>query len=109
MPERGSLTELARRRAAVEAFRVQLDAVEAALSDLGKLVVPVVRRKVHDLAVASLQRWGDALSKMLMVAEDPVLDADTAKAASKSYSAALQEIGELRKRIQALRLGLEHA
>jgi hypothetical protein len=109
IPERGAVTELARRRAAVEAFRAQLGAVEAALSAMEGLVVPQVRRKVHNLARTSLQRWGEALSKMILVAENPTLDIATAEAASKDYVASLQEIGELRKRIQALRLGLEHA
>lgn len=109
VPDRGSVTELARRRAAIEAFRAQLDAVEGALSAMGGLVVPEVRRKVHDLTTASLQRWSEALSKMIVVAEDPTLDVPTAEAASKGYAASLQEIGELRKRIQALRLGLENA
>lgn len=109
IPGRGSVPELARRRAAVGAFRAQLGGVEAALSAMGELVVPEVRRKMHDLAIASLQRWSEALSKMILVAEDPALDIATAEAASKGYAASLQEIGELRKRIQALRLGLEHA
>jgi hypothetical protein len=63
---------------------------------MGGLVVPEERRKVHDLATASLQRWSEALSKMIMVAEDPTLDVPTAEAASKDYAASLQEIGELR-------------
>lgn len=107
--ERGDVPEFIRRSAAVEALQTQLTAVELATADLDRLIVPDARRELHETATACLRRWWEALSDMVTVARSPVLDVATAEAAAGAYAAALEEVGQLRTRIQALRLGIEAA
>ena len=107
VPDRGAVPELTRHSAAVAALRAKLAAIEVAIDELDSVVVPGARRELHDLANAALHRWRRALSEMLTVARNPSLNAADAEEAADAFRAALGEVGELRARIQAVRLGTD--
>lgn len=106
VPAADQMSETERRRAAVAALRAQGNAIDAAVSAAGTLVVPSLRREQHRSLMNALHRWSDALHDLIEVAGRSDLTLDRAVAAQQAYEAALDEVSVHRERIQALRLGL---
>ncbi len=106
VPGREEVRELERRMAATRALEVQLAAVEHALDSMAALVAPAQRIQLQDAGVAALGRWKAALSDMVLLARRLDLTAEEAEAGRVAYEAALADVDVIRRRIQAIRVGL---
>jgi hypothetical protein len=106
IPEEGKGSEQERRAQLVAALETQLGAVEAVILALNRLTVPAQRLQLHEAAMAAVERWRAAISGLLDAARKPDLSIPDAERARTDYSTALNEVAELRRRIQSLRAGM---
>lgn len=105
IPQPGSVPEDDRRRLAITGLETQLTAIERARERLAGVHVPPQRSQLHQLARSALDRWGDALERLLGIARRPDVTVTEAEAAAARYEAVLADVRELSRRIVAIRMG----
>lgn len=109
VPDAGSVSERERRAAAVAALDTQLSGLESALNRMKQVVVPAQRTELHRRALTALVRWRDGLRQLATVGKRPNARLADLEARQAEYENALREVGELRREIKALRVGMQQA
>jgi len=107
VPEQGTVSETARRRAAAEALEAQRAAIARAHNSMKRLVVPASRSQLATRATTALDRWMKALEDMSILAALLEASLPEVEAGGRRYAEALAEVHELGKQIKAIRLGLD--
>ena len=107
VPEQGTISETARRRAAAEALEAQRATIARAHGSMKRLVVPESRSHLASRATTALDRWMNALGDMSTLAARLDATLPEVEAGGHMYSEALAEVHELGRQMKAIRLGLD--
>lgn len=107
-PEAGTVPETERQAIAARMLEQQLAAAKRGQSALGNLVVPAVRKSIHDLVELAFRRLVDALGDIAVVARQESLNLAEALAAQDRHAKAMEDIRKLGEEVERIRV-LEHS